>query len=86
MATWVRPHLPAEFAQALKPLAKYLGKEAAWPMREDGHKAIRAIKLMTCSLIVLQALDERAAADGTRPPRAGSRLEPPRVGRCLAAA
>ena len=38
-----------------------------WPMRSDGETAVRAIKQMAVSLITLQALDERAAVDGSRP-------------------
>ena len=36
-------------------------------MRSDGETAVRAIKQMAVSLITLQALDERAAVDGSRP-------------------
>ena len=36
-------------------------------MKEDGEAAVRAIKKMASDLIVLQALDERAAVEGSRP-------------------
>eukprot|EP00972_Heterocapsa_arctica_P081697 12041625-Heterocapsa_arctica.AAC.1 len=47
---WVREHFPKEYVLALKVLAKYLQKDAEWPLSLEAEKAKR----------VLQKLAERA--------------------------
>ena len=67
VTNWTRLHQPAEFAQAAKHVTKYLQKGATWPMDEDGQRGIEAIKQLTARTIDLNAVDELAALDGSRP-------------------
>ena len=64
--------MPAEFGMALKPVTKYLSKNAAWLpeppfMEEAGLRGVRALKALCARTIDLNSVDERAAVDGSRP-------------------
>ena len=72
VVNWVRPHAPAEFASAAKGVTKYLSKTASWSkeppyMGKDGCDGVKALKALVVRTINLNALDELAALDGSRP-------------------
>jgi len=63
---WVRSHLPAPFAQALKPVTPFLGK-AEWPLNKEALAGIEAMKRMVAASIRLDVLDEVGMLSGLRP-------------------
>ena len=63
---WVRSHLPAPFAQALKPVTPFLGK-AEFPLNDTALAGIQAMKQMVAASIRLDVLDEVGMLSGLRP-------------------